>query len=99
MGTLKRCLKLGMKLKNDVKEQYMKHYQIIIPISCMALLTLSGCNTIAGFGEDITKSAEWTKQKMGGSSEAPNQPNQPTQSGGSGSSSGKASVEVGGPMK
>ena len=96
MGTLKRCLKLGMKLKNDVKEQYMKHYQIIIPISCMALLTLSGCNTIAGFGEDITKSAEWTKQKMGGSSEAPNQP---TQSGGSGSSSSKASVEVGGPMK
>jgi predicted small secreted protein len=26
--------------------------------------TLTACNTVAGFGTDITKSAEWTKDKM-----------------------------------
>jgi predicted small secreted protein len=28
---------------------------------------LTACGTIAGFGSDIQKSAEWTKEKMGGS--------------------------------
>jgi len=25
---------------------------------------LSGCNTVAGIGDDIKKSAEWTKEQM-----------------------------------
>ena len=37
-----------------------------------ALLVLTGCNTVAGFGTDITKSAEWTKDKMSGSKDQPN---------------------------
>ena len=32
-----------------------------------AVFLLTGCNTIAGMGTDITKSAEWTRDKMGGS--------------------------------
>jgi predicted small secreted protein len=30
------------------------------------LIMLSGCNTVAGMGTDITRSAEWTKDKMSG---------------------------------
>ena len=41
---------------------------ICICIIGMALFLLTGCNTVAGFGTDIQKSAEWTKEKMGGSS-------------------------------
>jgi predicted small secreted protein len=33
----------------------------------VATLLLTGCHTVAGFGTDITKSAEWTKDKMSGS--------------------------------
>ncbi len=33
----------------------------------IAIIMLTGCNTIAGMGTDITKSAEWTKDKMSGS--------------------------------
>jgi predicted small secreted protein len=29
------------------------------------LAMLSACNTVAGFGEDITASADWAKQKIG----------------------------------
>jgi len=36
-----------------------------------ALVVLTGCNTVAGFGTDITKSAEWTKDKMSGSKDQP----------------------------
>jgi predicted small secreted protein len=32
----------------------------------MALLLLSGCNTIKGVGEDISGSANWTQEKMSG---------------------------------
>jgi len=28
--------------------------------------TLTACNTIAGFGTDVTKSAQWTRDKMSG---------------------------------
>jgi predicted small secreted protein len=37
----------------------------------VALIMLSGCNTVAGMGTDITKSAEWTKDKMSGSKDQP----------------------------
>jgi predicted small secreted protein len=34
----------------------------------LAILTmvaaLTACNTVAGFGTDLTKSAEWTKEQM-----------------------------------
>ena len=29
---------------------------------------LTACNTIAGLGTDITKSADWAKEKLGGQS-------------------------------
>jgi predicted small secreted protein len=29
-----------------------------------ALLLLSGCGTVAGLGTDITRSANWTQEKM-----------------------------------
>jgi predicted small secreted protein len=32
----------------------------------VALLTLSACSTVAGVGQDIKSSAEWTKEKMSG---------------------------------
>lgn len=28
---------------------------------------LSGCSTVDGFGKDISSTAQWTKEKMGGS--------------------------------
>jgi predicted small secreted protein len=40
----------------------MKTLAILIVVT-----TLTACGTIAGFGSDIQKSAEWTKEKMGGS--------------------------------
>jgi len=43
----------------------MKHLVIILTV-----LSLTACGTIAGFGSDIQKSAEWTKEKMSGSSTA-----------------------------
>lgn len=39
---------------------------LVILIAVAAVL-LTGCHTVAGFGTDITKSAEWTKDKMSGS--------------------------------
>jgi predicted small secreted protein len=38
---------------------------LILPVA-MALLLLSGCNTIKGVGEDISGSANWTQEKMSG---------------------------------
>jgi predicted small secreted protein len=46
----------------------------VMALILAALLMLTGCNTVAGFGTDITKSAEWTKDKMGGSSSSSNTP-------------------------
>ena len=39
----------------------------IVALILAALLVLTGCNTVAGMGTDITKSAEWTRDKMPGS--------------------------------
>ena len=37
----------------------------LIKYSLFLLLTqLAACNTMSGMGEDIKKSAEWTKEKM-----------------------------------
>jgi len=41
----------------------MKYLVVILTV-----LSLTACGTIAGFGSDIQKSAEWTKDKMTGSS-------------------------------
>lgn len=32
------------------------------------LAMLTACNTVAGFGEDITANADWAKRKISGSS-------------------------------
>jgi predicted small secreted protein len=40
----------------------MKTLAILIMVT-----SLTACGTIAGVGSDIQKSAEWTKEKMGGS--------------------------------
>jgi predicted small secreted protein len=37
----------------------MKTLAILIMVTA-----LTGCNTVAGLGTDITKSAEWTKDQM-----------------------------------
>ena len=38
------------------------------PLAILIMVTvLTACNTVAGIGTDIQKSAEWTKEKMGGS--------------------------------
>jgi predicted small secreted protein len=39
----------------------MKQALIIV-----TLLTLSACSTVAGVGQDIKSSADWTKEKMSG---------------------------------
>ena len=62
------------------------------------LAMLTACNTVAGFGEDITASADWAKHKISGSSK-PTEDQQNSSAQGDASSSGKASVEVDGPMK
>ena len=38
----------------------------VIALILVAVFMVTGCNTIAGVGTDITKSAEWTKDKMSG---------------------------------
>lgn len=40
----------------------------VIALIIVAVVMITGCNTVAGIGTDITKSAEWTKDKMGGGS-------------------------------
>ena len=32
----------------------------------VAFIMLSGCGTVAGIGKDLTSTAEWTKDKIGG---------------------------------
>lgn len=39
----------------------------VIALILAALFLLTGCNTVAGMGTDITRSAEWTRDKMSGS--------------------------------
>lgn len=38
---------------------------LILPL-VVTVLALSGCNTVKGLGEDISGSASWTQEKMGG---------------------------------
>ena len=41
----------------------------IVALIVVSLLLITGCNTVAGVGTDITKSAEWTRDKMSGSND------------------------------
>jgi predicted small secreted protein len=41
-----------------------------VAILAVVLVMLTGCNTVAGVGTDITRSAEWTKDKMSGSKDS-----------------------------
>ena len=76
----------------------MRAMPMIKRIFCVSFLaTLTACNTVAGFGEDITASADWAKQKISGSSK-PTEDRKNSSAQGDASSSGKTS-EVGGPMK
>jgi predicted small secreted protein len=42
----------------------------IVALIIVTVFMITGCNTIAGMGTDITKSAEWTKDKMSGSKDS-----------------------------
>jgi predicted small secreted protein len=44
----------------------------IATLIVVMLIMLSGCNTVAGMGTDITKSAEWSRDKMTGSKNTSN---------------------------
>ena len=44
----------------------------VVALIIAAVFLVTGCNTIAGMGTDITKSAEWTRDKMSGSNDQPN---------------------------
>ena len=43
----------------------------VVSLIMVAVFMITGCNTVAGMGTDITKSAEWTKDKMSGSKDQP----------------------------
>ena len=43
----------------------------VVVLIIVAVFMITGCNTVAGMGTDITKSAEWTKDKMSGSKDQP----------------------------
>jgi predicted small secreted protein len=45
----------------------------IVALIIVSLFLITGCNTVAGFGNDIAKSAEWTKDKMSGSKDSQSQ--------------------------
>ena len=38
----------------------------IAALIVVAFIMLSGCGTVAGLGKDLTSTAEWTKDKIGG---------------------------------
>jgi predicted small secreted protein len=44
----------------------------IATLIVVMLIMLTGCNTVAGMGTDITKSAEWSRDKMTGSKNTSN---------------------------
>ena len=35
-------------------------------VALFLVVALAACSTVAGVGQDIKSSAEWTKEKMGG---------------------------------
>ena len=43
----------------------------VVSLIIVAVFMITGCNTVAGMGTDITKSAEWTKDKMSGTKDQP----------------------------
>jgi predicted small secreted protein len=45
----------------------------IVILLVVALVMLTGCNTVAGIGTDITKSAEWSRDKMSGNKDSQSQ--------------------------
>lgn len=45
----------------------------IVALIIVAVFLITGCNTVAGVGTDITKSAEWTKDKMSGKKDSQTQ--------------------------
>jgi predicted small secreted protein len=45
------------------KENQMTKFLVLIMV-CTTMLT--ACNTVAGLGTDLNKSANWTKDKMSG---------------------------------
>ena len=46
----------------------VKNYMwAVIVVLFVAIACLSGCSTIDGVGKDISSTAQWTKEKMGGS--------------------------------
>ena len=45
----------------------------IVSLIVVAVFLITGCHTVAGMGTDITKSAEWTKDKMSGKKDSQNQ--------------------------
>jgi predicted small secreted protein len=38
----------------------------IATLIVVAVVMLTGCGTVAGFGKDVTGAAEWTKDKISG---------------------------------
>jgi predicted small secreted protein len=36
-------------------------------LALVLVSSLAACSTVAGMGKDLTSTAEWTKEKMGGS--------------------------------
>jgi len=46
----------------------MKDIIIVITTTLTLSLVLTGCGTISGMGKDITNTADWTKEKLTGSS-------------------------------
>lgn len=36
-------------------------------LAMIILMSLTGCSTVDGIGKDISSTAQWTKDKMGGS--------------------------------
>jgi predicted small secreted protein len=44
----------------------MKKMNKLLALIILSTTLLTACNTVAGFGTDITKSAQWTKEKMSG---------------------------------
>jgi len=42
----------------------------IVALIVVSLFLITGCNTVAGVGTDITKSAQWTRDKMSGNNDS-----------------------------
>jgi predicted small secreted protein len=46
---------------------FMFGFKIVLVCAVVATALLTGCSTVEGVGKDIQSSAQWTKEKMGGS--------------------------------